>query len=191
MTRNEWLDLVSEMALRWPQADLPEATVAVWFSDVQHLDATVARAAMVSLARDGREWPPTGGMIAARAAELGVSAAPVAGEAWELLQAAVRRFGGMREAEALAWLGEQSPAVAVAVRRFGFAAYCRSEQPAGVARSQFTAVYREVLEGVKREARYRGLPMPRGEQPRLVGAAARRLTAGEMTGGAGEDGAIA
>ena len=69
MTKDEWLAIVQEMRARWPHAEIPKATLAVWFMDVQDLDFERVRETLRELGRAGREFPPTGGVLRARSLE--------------------------------------------------------------------------------------------------------------------------
>ncbi len=70
-----WIDVVREMRARWPHAELPDETVAVWYTDVAELDAELVQVALRGWAREGRAWPPTGGQLRARAEALATPAA--------------------------------------------------------------------------------------------------------------------
>lgn len=157
MTRSEWNALAGQIVLYWPQRPIEDGTLAAWFLDVEDLPYDVAESALRALARDGREWPPTGGQIRAKAVEL-VRSDPDHGRAWELVRAAVRRFGTYAQADAMDWLAEQSPATARAVARFGWRELClydiTDEQ---VVRAQFRDVYNAVAAERDRDSRYAGL----------------------------------
>jgi hypothetical protein len=70
MKPSEWTELVARMRGLWPHAPIPVEAAAVQFPLVEGVAADTATAVVLSFATAGREHPPTGGMIAARALEL-------------------------------------------------------------------------------------------------------------------------
>jgi hypothetical protein len=73
VTRSEALDLCTLLVERWPQANPnPDELLA----DLEHVPGPMARTAVLTLSRDGREWPPTIGQIVARIADLALDAPP-------------------------------------------------------------------------------------------------------------------
>lgn len=175
MTKAEWIELVREIRAQWPQAELPDETIAVWYRDVgEDVTSEAARQAVVAFAREGREWPPTGGMIRAKAVEF---ANPVSdwGQAWNLLDSAARKIGHAREDEALAWIAETSPEAAEAAKRLPFASYCLSDESEQANwRAQFRDIYRLVCEQGRKRALHPELPSK--SQPRQIGTVLRELT---------------
>jgi hypothetical protein len=77
---------------------------------------------------------------------------PTQGDALELLDAAVSRFGRYRDDEALAWIEAQNPVAGAAVRRFGFLNWCDSTNQE-TARAQFRNVFNEERERFQREGK--------------------------------------
>lgn len=87
MKESEWLRIVEEIRARWPHAELPKATIEAWFSAVADLPADQVAAAVEVYYRDGREFPPHGGQLRQKAAELSADA-PQWGEVWRALRKA-------------------------------------------------------------------------------------------------------
>lgn len=122
MTKHEWAAICADLQATWPGVELRPATVAIWWEDVAELDATVVRAALVSYRRDGREFPPTGGMLRKRAGELaGTSAPPDPDKAFALVNEAIRRLPGEFNSEARqTWLEYRDPRAAEVARIVGW-----------------------------------------------------------------------
>ena len=110
MTKDEWLAIVQEMRARWPHAEIPKATLAVWFMDVQDLAFERVRETLRELGRSGREFPPTGGVLRARSLE----ALDVEGGLTEIEAAEVER----RVAEIMASYKRNISEATVLGRRF-------------------------------------------------------------------------
>jgi hypothetical protein len=184
VTRGDWNTLVAEIVAYWPAIDLSDATVNAWFRDVQDLDAGEVAVALAAFARDGREFPPNGGQIRAKAKSLATREELDHGAAWRLAMDAVTRFGSYREDEALMWLAERSVICAEAVRRFGFRDLCMHEiGDVATVRAQFREIFRAVRAAAERDERYSGLPGVRQKrlQPRtvreIVGEARKQIEA--------------
>lgn len=157
MNRSEWATIVAEMQARWPHAVIGEATVAAWWQDVADLDAQDVLETMRALGRDGREFPPTGGMLRSKLVELSQDAAD-AMEAWRLAMEAIRRHSSYDREGGLAALAEVSPAIAEAVRRFGWQELCTFNlADQNTVRAQFRDTYRAVVCAERRGAAYSGL----------------------------------
>lgn len=104
-------------------------------------DADLMRAAARWMAETEKLWPSDCPFAAIRRMALPEKYRSVSyGDAQQLLDEAVRRFGYMREDEAMAWIRSKSELVASAVLRIGFLEYCRCEQP-DVIRGQFRHVF--------------------------------------------------
>ena len=160
MTRAEWNTLAAQIVLYWPQRRIEDGTLAGWYRDVEDIPFDVAEAALRALARDGREWPPTGGQIRAKAVELARSD-PDHGRAWELVRESVRRFGSYAQADALEWLADHSPAVARAVTRFGYRELCSYDlADENTVRAQFRETYKALAAERDRDSRYAGIGAP-------------------------------
>lgn len=70
MSKSEWYKLATELQARWPNKEIPQPSIEIWYEDLAHLGADQVRAAIVSLYRDGREWCPNGAQILACVDEL-------------------------------------------------------------------------------------------------------------------------
>lgn len=81
----EWIDAVIMMRGLWPNAEIPDNTVKEWHREVADLDAAQVVTVIRTFSRDGDEWPPTGGKIRHRVAEL-ILDAPEWGEVLEQLR---------------------------------------------------------------------------------------------------------
>lgn len=174
MTEAEWMEVAVEMQARWPQREIPEESIAIWFGDLSHLPADQVRGAVLALYADGREWCPNGGQILAKHSELRRDD-PDYGEAWKLARKASRKAD---EKVGMAWLEERSPAAAETVRRMcgGYLQYNLDEE--GTARAQFRQIFENVVAERARDDAYPGIPdaglrgLERG--PRKLGEALRR-----------------
>lgn len=156
MTPQEWADLGQHITARWPHQPPPMESLAAWYEDVKDLPAVQVRAAIAAMARDGREFPPTGGMLRRRVFELAVDA-PTFGDAWSSILRAVAKFGHMRGAEALAWLAERHVLYPALARQVGWREICLSEAP-DVIRGQARRIYEALVAQTTRELALRGLP---------------------------------
>lgn len=70
MTHSEWLEIAADVCDMWPNQPWPDATIAAYFADVQDLSAEQVRVAARALLRDGREFPPTAGILRQKVTEL-------------------------------------------------------------------------------------------------------------------------
>lgn len=90
MIESEWLAIGERMQACWPHADLGMSTLEVWFQTVRDLPAEQVSAAVEVFHRDGREFPPNGGQLRQKIAELAFDA-PQWGEVWPLIRRAQRK----------------------------------------------------------------------------------------------------
>jgi hypothetical protein len=175
MTEVEWMEVATEMQARWPQRELPEESLGIWFTDLRDLDAEEVRAGMLALYADGREWCPNGGQIRFKVSELKRDD-PDYGEAWKLARKASMKGN---DEEGRKWLEDRSPAAAEAVRRMcgGYLQYNLDEE--GTARAQFRQIFENVVAERARDDAYAGIPnaglrgLDRG--PRKLGDAIKRF----------------
>jgi hypothetical protein len=156
MNRDDWLDLGQHIMARWPHQAPSMESLAAWFEDVADLDAQQVRVAISAYAREGREWPPTGGMLRKRVFELSVDA-PTFGDAWTTVIKAVGKFGRDRRREAFDWLGEQHALYPALARQIGWRDICNSEEP-DVIRGQARRIFDALVEQTTRDLTLRGLP---------------------------------
>lgn len=165
MTEQQWQRIVAEMVARWPNSVIPDTTIAVWYSDVSDLEPEPVLTAMRSFSRDGREFPPTGGMLRGRAVEL-ESNDPDHSKAYALAMEAIRKNSDMPGIDcgpndkALEWLQERSPAAAEALRLYGVHSFRYEDTSDGTRRAQFRDTYNAVVRARQRDRVYAGLPMP-------------------------------
>lgn len=179
MKHTEWLVLAIELQARWPNKQIPDESIEIWFGDLAHLPAEQVEAGIRALYRDGREWCPTGAQILAKVSELGRDD-PDHGEAWRLAKKASLKADPK---EAAAWLRERCPAAAEAVRQLCGSQLTYMEDDEPTVRAQFRDVYRNVCERRKRADTYAGLPsagLPGLErlgagEPRKIGTVIREL----------------
>lgn len=184
MTTREWDAVVAVFTANWPHNLPPEMALEKWFHDLEHLPAETVLASVEALYRDGREFPPNGAQILAKASELERSD-PDWSRAWELANEAALRFGFHREhrqTEAIEWLRERSPAAAETVRRFGHDSFAlRQIDNEGTDRAQFRQIFEAVVRERRREDTYAVLPglstkEVRGGPPRRIGEIVSGIT---------------
>ena len=84
MKRSEWAELAVWMRGYWPHAPIPSESVAVQYEVVRGVDVGTARAVVRLFACEAHQFPPTAGMILARAVEV-VNPTPE----WDQVQAEV------------------------------------------------------------------------------------------------------
>lgn len=175
MTPAEWATLAVELQARWPNRELTDESLAIWFDDLRHLPADQVRVGIVALYRDGREWCPNGAQILAKVSELDRDD-PDHGEAWKLLNRALMAHGVY---DWPAFYEALPPAVSEAARRMNFettSGYQKADAP--TVRAQFREVYRAVVDERQRDDSYAGIPnaglrgLERG--PRKIGEALKR-----------------
>lgn len=174
MIRSEWIDVVKLMRVNWPHAQVAEASIAKWYSDLQHLPAEQVTVAVEALYRDGREYPPNGAQILAKVSELSRDEIDH-GEAWRLAKKAAIKGDPQ---EAFEWLQEHSPAAAETVRQMCGLQLTYLHEHESTVRAQFRDIFRSVVTTQKRDDAYAGLPsaglrgLERG--PRQLGSALQR-----------------
>lgn len=102
MTHSEMIDLATEVMAMWPHQRLPKATIAHWYDLLGDQDAADVRSVVKSFAAQGREFPPTAGMVLARLAE-GTDPVPEWDQAVHEILRLVRRHGSYRPPTADEW----------------------------------------------------------------------------------------
>lgn len=153
MSRTGWVELVTEMQARWPNKEISDDSIAIWFDDLKHLPAEQVRAGIQALYRDGKEWCPNGAQILRKVSELDRDD-PDYGEAWKLAKKA--SLDGFPE-RGFEWLKEQSPAAAQAVRQMcGITLEYNLDEEA-TARAQFRDIYNSVVAARRRDDAYVGI----------------------------------
>lgn len=96
--RSEWVTTVQYLEANWPNAEVSEATLAVWWEDVKDLPAEQVQAAAASWVRDGERFPPTGGILRRRVVEMRLDAPPFAAVLRLLREAAQKSPGYLQAA---------------------------------------------------------------------------------------------
>lgn len=186
MTKAEWYTLATELQARWPNREIPEESVEIWFDDLAEFSQGQVRAAILTLYRDGREWCPTGAQIRARISELSRDEINH-GEAWRLAKKAAIKGDAQAAFE---WLREQSPAAAEAVKQMCGLQLTYLHENESTVRAQFRDIFNSVIATRKRDDVYAGLPsaglrgLERG--PRQIGAALKRALPSPPALGSGD-----
>jgi len=188
VTEREWWQCATEIQARWPNREIPRESIAIWFDDLREFEVERVKAAIRSLYRDEREWPPNGAQIRGRIGELG-SDDPDEGEAWRLVKSALMKHGVYDWPAFYSALERRSPALAVAARRYGFEPDGYLTEQEGIVRAQFRDIYRGVRsERAERDAT-EGLPtagLTRLERFDDERKGLRRLEAGRVLPGSTE-----
>ena len=173
MTLEQWYALAAELQARWPHREIPEESVKLWYEDLSSLPSEEARAAILALYRDGREWAPNGAQILAKVSELRRQD-PHYGEAWKLVNQALMKYG------VYDWPSFYSclpPAVSEAARRMNFeiqGGYLKAQE--STVRAQFRDVFQAVCEERRRTDAYADIPGITTQQgPRKLGEAFQRV----------------
>jgi hypothetical protein len=96
------IELAVEVSAMWPHSRLPKATIAHWYDLLGDQEADTVLAAVKEFAVEGREFPPTAGMILARLAD-GADRPPDWDEALVEILRMVRRHGSYRPPEVGEW----------------------------------------------------------------------------------------
>jgi hypothetical protein len=74
MTQAEWVRIFAQMRAWWPQAQIPDGSLAVWYDDLADQHPAQVQAAAKAIYRDGADWPPNGAQILTKIAELTIDA---------------------------------------------------------------------------------------------------------------------
>lgn len=122
----------------------------IWYDLLKDLDFHTTLAGLQKWCAS-EQWSPTIADIRKMCTEFTSLPIPNFGEAWGEVAQAIRKYGYMRETEALA---SMSPQTAKVVRYIGWQAICESENPETL-RAQFRQMY-EIVE--KREKQDAQLP---------------------------------
>jgi len=153
MTKTEVVKLLAVISGAYPNMQVTEATVALWYELLGDLDINLALAAVKKLILES-SYPPTIADIRKRVVDIITLAEDKmsAAEAWGEVEKKIRWYGYYREVEALE---NMTPQVAKVVRYIGWRNICLSEEPS-VIRGQFLKMYQQVAE---REQKERLLPL--------------------------------
>lgn len=176
----EWVEVVRRVNGWWPHAQWPEATMALYFDDLKHLERGVVLEAVTAVYRDGREFPPSGAQILAEAAK-GEVGAPDFDHAWREVTNAVQTIGGAtpdRARRCADHLHEIHPLVAELACQVGIQDIAMSKPGDTTLRAQARRIYESIGERAQRQhthhdlataKRRGGLDGPRN--PRGIGSA--------------------
>jgi hypothetical protein len=85
--RSEWVEVVKMLTALWPHSEIPDNTLAAWYEAVEDLPMDQVVIAVTAIAREGREFAPTGGMIRQRVLALREDS-PQWGDVWRWLRKA-------------------------------------------------------------------------------------------------------
>lgn len=196
MTEAEWLRIAAEIQARWPQRELGDETLALWFADLERFPAEQVRAAVLAFYVEGREWAPNSGQVANKLAELDDADGDWA-EGWTLAKRANLKSDPR---EGMRWLEERSPNAAETVRRLdcggnqALMIYLNADE--GTVRAQFRDAYKGVQRDRQRGTLYKSLPSGTGlrrleglQKPgfatiahRVAGGQTKELTDGSSSG---------
>lgn len=149
MTLKEAANLVAWAVANFPalqERDM-RPTAELWARVLSDIPYDVAEAALLQVLTGARYFPSVA-EIRQAAVNLMRGQAPAAVDAWGEVQAAIRRYGYYREAEALT---SMSPEVAHVVRAIGWQEICASQEP-DVVRGQFRRAYEEYVTRRQAEA---------------------------------------
>ena len=148
MKKTETVQLLAVINAAFPNIQITEAMVSLWYELLGDIDFNLAKAAVKKLLLES-PYPPSIADIRKRAVEILTPEEEKidAAEAWGEVERAMRFYGFYREAEALE---SMSPRVAKVVRWMGWRDICLSEEP-GVVRGQFLKMYEQVTEREQKE----------------------------------------
>jgi len=185
MTPDEWVEVVRRIQANWPQQRIPRVSLAKWYDDLRDLPAEAVATAVESIYRLGREWPPNGAMILREVADQTLDAPPF-GEAWAMVQQAVRSHGSQNHRRIVEALTAKHPAIGaladqISVRDIGMAPEGDTTMHAQ-ARERYAGIVRKQ----HRELTHHGLPSAAAPQlrgagrraPQQIGGAIGELVAG-------------
>lgn len=149
MKKSEIVQLLAVVNTAFPNMQVSEAMVDLWFELLGDLDFNLAKIALKKLLLES-PYPPAIADIRKQATEILTPAEgriePAA--AWGEVIRAVHNYGYYRPIEAMASL---SPIAAQVVKYMGWQEICMSEEPS-VIRGQFLKMYQQVQEREKKDA---------------------------------------
>lgn len=148
MTRDEVKKLLAWAVANFPsmqERDL-RPTAELWHKILGDLPYEIAEAALIKVLATAKYFP-TVAEIREAAATIALPSLLSPADAWNVLMAAISKYGFYRRQEALASL---PPEVRKAVECLGWEVVCHSEEP-GIVRAQFMRVYETYLNRAKEE----------------------------------------
>lgn len=149
MEREQFKILCKGMKAVYTQATfLPDADAFnIWFGLLGDLDYAVLNAAIQKYMLTNK-FPPTIADLREMATTISIGEIPDWGEGWEKVLNAIRRFGYMRETEALQSMDEITK---TCVKRLGWRNICMSEN-INHDRANFRMIYEQITERTKKES---------------------------------------
>ena len=73
MTKDEWLEMVEWVDDRWASRSWDQDQARAYWKDLKHMDAADVWDALAHLYKEGREYPPTGSVLTARAIDIQIT----------------------------------------------------------------------------------------------------------------------
>lgn len=147
MTVNEWRRLVVRMNIQWPYHPVEEKTRNEWFKYVHDLPTEQVAVALEAYVLDGERFPPHGGMLRKKVAELATDDGATWAQVWAEIGRAVSLHGFYRDPDEWPW---SSPLVAELVRLVGWQRLCSSTDSETTleaqCREKWLALKRQALE---------------------------------------------
>lgn len=185
MTRQEFVEqVVRRVTANWPHAPWPDVTLAKVYEDVHSLPVAQVLAAVETIYRDGRDFPPSGGAILRRLAEL-TDDAPDWGEAWATLARALRHSVVYNPGKVRELVAQAHPAVCQFADEMGLRALAEVGEHDPGRFAQARERYLALVARRRRDLSYGGLSaagLPALERarraPRQLGAALGELGSG-------------
>ncbi|MDI6617872.1 MAG: replicative helicase loader/inhibitor [Clostridiales bacterium] len=148
MKKVEIVKLLAILNTAFPNMQISDATVSLWYELLGDIDFIIAQAAIKKLLLES-PYPPAIADVRKQITEI---MAPKNGlepaQAWGEVISAVQHFGFYREEEAIKSL---NPTVAKVVKYMSWREICLSEEP-GVVRGQFLKMYEQVRKREQQDA---------------------------------------
>lgn len=141
MVKSEMYKMLVTAWLQWPNFAVTDALSGLWFEAFETEEKEYFwQALMIALKNNNSGYPPTMGQVneilksAKRITENEITE----GEAWGLVQCAVRQWGYAQELKALEWIATQCEKTAAAARSIGWKEICACDiETLGVLRAHF------------------------------------------------------
>ena len=149
MEREQFKILCKGMKAVYTQESfLPDADAFnIWFALLGDLEYPVLNAAIQKYMLTNK-FPPTIADLREMATTISIGEIPDWGEGWEKVLNAIRRFGYMRETEAIQTMDDITK---TCVKRLGWRNICMSEN-INQDRANFRMIYEQITERTKRES---------------------------------------
>ncbi len=126
MQKSDLVKIMAVVWLQWPQFELQNALVDLWFRIFKNENLDDVKIAFESWLKQPRKFPPTTGEIFELLRKNTENAAEqiTEGEAWRTLLACVELFGARRGDEAASWLKSRSSQIWRSVEILGWRQIC-------------------------------------------------------------------